>query len=240
MYTFDKVRTMQKWETHLHTKKGSRCGAVSPRKVAKIYAEAGYDGIVVTNHFNLSNFEEYFRGRKINWVDRYLKEYRLLKKHCEKYGVTVILGLEMSLVGDERRADKDGYSELLVFGVTPEQLRDYNLSLLYHTQEEFFDICENEGWICGQSHPFREGIIPLDFRYMHLLETYNGHTRHVNNNEIAVKTAEEYGLIPTDGSDFHIESDFGCGMLFPDDMVIKTESDFVAALRSRRGEFIKR
>ncbi len=231
---------MQKWETHLHTKKGSVCGAVSPRKVAKIYAQAGYTGIVVTNHFNLSNFENYFKGRKINWIRRYLKEFYALKKHCSKYKITVLLGLEMCLAGDEKRPGKEEYSELLVYGITPERLLDYNLSLLYHTQEEFFTICNQEGWLCGQSHPFREGTVPLDFNYMHLLETYNGHTRHVNNNEVAENTAKKYHLIPTDGSDFHQEKDFGCGMLFPDDMKIETEKDFVNALLSQKGIFILR
>ncbi len=231
---------MQKWETHLHTKKGSSCGEVPPRKVAKIYANAGYNGIVVTNHFNLANFENYFKGRKINWAKRYLKEYYLLKKHCKKYGITVLLGLEMCLVGDEPRPGKKGYSELLLYGITPEQLLDFGMSLVYHTQEEFFTICNELGWICGQSHPFREGTNPLDFKYMHLLETYNGHERHVNNNDIAKKTAEEYGLIQTDGSDFHIPCDYGCGMLFDDDCKIENETDFVAALRSGKGEFILR
>ena len=118
---------MQKWETHLHTKNGSGCGQVSTRNVAKIYAKAGYDGIVVTNHFNLTNFQSYYKGRKINWVGRFLKEYRSLKKHCAKYGITVLLGLEMCLAGDEYTKDKPEYSELLVYGITPEELDDASL-----------------------------------------------------------------------------------------------------------------
>ena len=231
---------MQKWETHCHSKKGSICGLVSTKKMAKIYAENGYNGIVLTNHFNISNFRNYFRGRKINWVRRYLDEYRSLKKHCEKYGITVLLGLEMCLEGDEPRLGKKGYSELLVYGITPEELDEFGLDLMYRTQKEFFELCNDCGWICGQSHPFREGTNPLDFQYMHLLETYNGHVRHVNNNDMAKSTAEKFGLIPTDGSDFHRNVDSGCGMYFPDDMKIETEKDFVAALRSGRGQFIYR
>lgn len=231
---------MQKWETHCHSKKGSGCGAVSTRKMAKIYAKAGYNGIVLTNHFNISNFEGYFKGRKINWVRRYLKEYYSLKKQAKKYGMTVLIGLEMSLAGDEPRQGKKGYSELLVYGITPKQLDEYGLDLMYRTQEDFYKLCDQNGWICGQSHPFREGTVPLDFRFMHFVEAYNGHTRHKNNNDLADKAAEEYELLKTGGSDFHQPHDYGCGMLFPDEMKIENEKDFVDAVRSGKGRIIYR
>ncbi|MBO4539536.1 MAG: hypothetical protein J5781_04610, partial [Clostridia bacterium] len=54
------------------------------------------------------------------------------------------------------------------------------------------------------------------------------------------KTAEEYNLIPIGGSDFHREEDFGCGLLFPDDVKIETEKDFAKAILSGKGVIIKR
>lgn len=232
---------MQKWETHLHTKKGSGCGQVSTRNVAKIYAKAGYTGIVVTNHFNLTNFRTYYKGRKINWVSRFLKEYRSLKKHCAKYGIKVLLGLEMCLAGDEYTKEKPEYSELLVYGVTPDELDDFGLNILYRTQKDFFDLCNQNGWICGQSHPFRtDNVKQLDFTLMHFLEAYNGHVRHDNRNDLAAQTAEKFNLIPIGGSDFHKPEDFGCGLLFPDDLKINTEKDFARAVLSGKGEIIYR
>ena len=232
---------MQKWETHLHTKNGSGCGQVSTRKVAKIYAEAGYNGIVVTNHFNLTNFRSYYKGRKINWVKRFLKEYRSLKKHCKKYGITVLLGMEMCLAGDEYTANKPEYSELLVYGITPEELNEFGLNVLYRSQKDFFDLCNSCGWICGQSHPFRtDNVKQLDFTLMHFLEAYNGHVRHDNRNDLAEETAKKYGLIPIGGSDFHREEDFGCGLCFPDEIKIETEKDFAQAVLSGKGVIIRR
>lgn len=232
---------MQKWETHLHTKKGSICGQVSPRNVAKIYAQAGYDGIVITNHFNLANFENYYKGRKINWVSRFLKEYRSLKKHCKKYGIKVLLGMEMCLAGDERTKDSPEYSELLVYGITPEELDDFGLNILYRSQKDFFDLCNQNGWICGQSHPFRaDNVKQLDFRLMHFLEAYNGHFHHENRNDLAARAAEEFNLIPIGGSDFHNSDGIGCGLLFPDDLKIENEKDFAAAVMSGKGRIIYR
>ena len=39
-----------KYELHCHTGAVSRCGRVEPEKIVEMYVEAGYNGIVVTDH----------------------------------------------------------------------------------------------------------------------------------------------------------------------------------------------
>ncbi len=231
---------MQKWETHLHTYKGSSCAKVKVKKIAKLYAENGYSGIVCTNHFNMANFESYYHGKKSLWIPKYLEEFYALKKACQKYGITVLLGLEMSLLSQQKERGKKGYTELLLYGITPEELLSYGVSLTKYTPEELFRFCNQRNWLLIQSHPFRTGVVLHDLTCLHGLEVYNGHPRHKNHNELALACAQEHRLLQTAGSDFH-EIDWAkSGMLFADDVPIHTEQDFVLAVRSGKFDIKRR
>ena len=46
------------YDLHVHTSNISPCGHVDAEEVARLYAQAGYTGIVVTNHY----WESYFRA----------------------------------------------------------------------------------------------------------------------------------------------------------------------------------
>lgn len=231
---------MQKWETHLHTIRGSGCGKVSARKIAKVYSKADYKGIIYTNHFNLACFENEYPCKKNNWVKRYVNEFKRLKSFCAVYGIKVLMGLELSLNGQEKRFRRPQYSEILLYGISPEQVLEYGLSLINQSQKSLFELAEKKGWIIVQSHPFRGNVVPLDFSLLHGLEVFNGNPRHDNHNEKAEEMAERFKLIKTSGSDFHQKNDIGCGMYFHDEVRIDTESDFAQALRSHKGELIRR
>ena len=43
------------YETHLHTKLGSACGKNTGKEMAIAHKEAGYAGIIVTDHFFYGN-----------------------------------------------------------------------------------------------------------------------------------------------------------------------------------------
>jgi len=231
---------MQKWETHLHTVRGSSCGKVSARKIASLYSKAGYSGIVYTNHFNFAVFERDYPCRKRNWVNRYVNEFKCLKNFCSDYNIKVLMGLELSLKGQEKRFNRPNYSEILLYGISPEQVLEYGLDLICQNQKSLYELAEQKGWILVQSHPFREKVIPLDFSLLHGLEVCNGNPRHDNQNEKAEEMADHFNLIKTSGSDFHQKNDIGCGMYFPDEVRIDNESDFARALRSQKGELIRR
>jgi len=46
-----------KYDTHVHTKEVSPCGKVPAIEVVKLYKDAGYHGIVITDHYCDSFFE---------------------------------------------------------------------------------------------------------------------------------------------------------------------------------------
>ena len=39
------------YETHCHTSEVSRCSHISGAELAEFYKSAGYDGIIITDHF---------------------------------------------------------------------------------------------------------------------------------------------------------------------------------------------
>ena len=48
-----------KLEMHAHTKGGSSCAQADENALARIYAEAGYGGVVLTNHCCEASFSLY-------------------------------------------------------------------------------------------------------------------------------------------------------------------------------------
>lgn len=54
-----------KFESHFHTKESSPCGKVSARSGIELYHKAGYNGIVVTDHFSQSVLQG---PKESNWL----------------------------------------------------------------------------------------------------------------------------------------------------------------------------
>ena len=83
-------------ETHLHTCHSSPCGKVEADTIARLYAEAGFHGIIVTDHFfhytcrphcwNIP-YGEYFKV--------FLEGYHQLCKAAEPYGLKIYKGAEV-------------------------------------------------------------------------------------------------------------------------------------------------
>ena len=49
---------MKKVDTHVHTCEVSRCGHVPGAEMARLYIQAGYDAILITDHFILPEVAE--------------------------------------------------------------------------------------------------------------------------------------------------------------------------------------
>ena len=68
---------MYQYELHCHTAGVSKCAHASPEEGAQIYIEAGYSGVVVTNHFNKYTFEDLPEGTAWDQViDYYLSGWQ--------------------------------------------------------------------------------------------------------------------------------------------------------------------
>jgi tyrosine-protein phosphatase YwqE len=187
---------------HLHTAGGSGCAQVEAEEIAKLYSEAGYGAIAVTNHYMKSVFENYYPPLSDKErITRYISLYERLQKCCAPYKIKVFLGMELNpecmntpLVAPA--------AEFLCYGMTPKFLYDYP-RLYEYTQKELFELFSKKGIAMFQSHPFRGQCVRGDVKYMHGLEVFNGHPFHISNNDLSEALAKENNLKGISGSDFH-------------------------------------
>lgn len=84
---------------HLHTVEGDAYADFSGAECVKMYHDAGYDGMVVTNHYE-ARFFDWFKDdledadhRGI--IDRFLRGYYNARNEGEKLGFTVLPGVEV-------------------------------------------------------------------------------------------------------------------------------------------------
>ncbi len=186
-----------KIEMHYHTKETSPCGQVPAANGIQLYKDAGYDAVVITDHF----CDGALGGRERNWddvVNDYLEGYRVALKQGQKIGVKIALGLEL-------RFPKSP-NDFLVYGVTEEFLRDNPFSYLL-SMTEFRELADRYGLIIVQAHPYRAYCYPEEPWFLDGIEVCNGNPRHNSNNDQALQYAVENGLFQTIGSDFHQEED---------------------------------
>jgi len=189
------MERLLKIEMHAHSKGGSGCASASPEDIASEFKSQGYDGLVLTNHICESEFNKYPGDTKTEKLDFYFSLYEDVRSACEKVGLKVFYGTEV-------RAKHDGFIEFMLYGFEKEFL--YNAPLLFTlTQKELFELCEREGVLMYQTHPFRRGVCLGDPKYMHGAEYFNGHVNHINNNADARKFIDQNNLLKTCGTDYH-------------------------------------
>ncbi len=131
-----------KTELHLHTFPVSACSEIRPDEAVEIYAEAGVDSIVVTNHLG-------------SWVrtsysaEEYLSDYYEAREAGERYGVNVILGAELRFDGSN--------NDYLIYGIDENDVD----TLGYYTASDiatFYKEFKNDRNVIIQAHPFRAGM----------------------------------------------------------------------------------
>lgn len=202
-----------KTEMHVHTSEVSPCACVKAKDIVVLYRQAGYDAIVVTDHFNNYVLEQY-KGSEKQKVERYLKGYLKAKEEGERIGLKVFFGIESHLLPE--RAD------FLFYGATPDFLLEYP-KLYELSQKEAFEVCCRHGILFLQAHPFRHQG-PRNPEYMHGMEVYNGNLRNPSHNALTAQFVRQYPqFILTSGSDFHMYEDVGCGGMFLPDISDETE-----------------
>lgn len=187
-------------EMHAHTFPHSMCGELSPQEVAELYAEKGYDGIVITNHFMgyCPGVErDYMPGdTKEEKLKYYLSGYEAAKAAGEKCGINVYLGLEI-------RFARENNNDYLIYGA------DSNIvSLCYDclegTLEDFRKNVRLDKSVFIQAHPFRDGMEYAAPELLDGVETFNMHPGQNSRVGFAARFAKENNIkIRTAGSDFH-------------------------------------
>lgn len=233
---------MYKLEMHLHTIHNSHCGQEEPADIAHAYAEAGYNGIVVTNHFNRTDLFGYVAqqfGSRLNVMSDYMRDYYELKDECAKRGIDVFFGLEAAPDFCTYYKYAPPYAEILVYGITPELLlRDGYDILNFENLKEFHDWAQKNGCLLVVAHPYRAICTEIDYSYVDGVEIANLHPYQNSHNEKAEEICSKLNLIPTGGSDFHARGCYGGGVLLK--RAPKDEKDLVEILKSRDYEVIKK
>lgn len=220
---------MYKYELHAHTAECDLAAHLGARELVRLYKEAGYDGLVITDHYfdlfyNLWFSDELAGLSHKQQVERWMKGYRTAREEGEKIGFTVLPGAEMRFDGHPNDYLLYGLREDFFYTV-PRLNELKNLSVLLALLPE--DVC------VVHAHPFRDGMVVETPRGLFGMEVYNGGTDKFRNS-LARQFAAHYGLAMTSGSDIHDMDRLAKGGIVTERR-IRTPEDLIAVLRS--GEY---
>lgn len=177
-------------ELHAHTFPASGCSDVTPRQMAEIYHSLGYDGLVVTNHF------QYKKERvKEEYIDAFFADLEETKRFAEPLGLKIYLGVEIRFT--------ENSNDYLIFGVNRKMLEDI-YDLLPLGIENFRKNYPMPDSLFIQAHPKRDGIELVDPALLDGVEAYNLHPSHNSRVGRAAVWSRKNGLDTIiAGSDFH-------------------------------------
>ncbi len=218
---------MYKIETHLHTKYISQCGQLSAEEILSIYAELGYAGICVTDHYNRTcmKYAGIDMDSSDSKIEEFLTSFRKLNEKAHKYNIKIYQGAEVRLDGSN--------NDFLLYGFQKELLAHPG-RLISGGLESFSLSCREQGALLVQAHPFRKGCNPVSPELIDGVEVYNGNRRHNSHNELAREYALTNKLLMLSGSDCHEIGDQGIGGLTCD---ILPENGFELANLIRQGRY---
>ena len=214
---------MYKYETHLHTKYASACASATGKDQALGYKNAGYTGIIITDHF--------FRGnscisRNLPWktrINMFCQGYEQAKEIGDQIGLQVFFGWEETFEGQD----------FLVYGLDKEWMLNHP-EMEYWTIKEQYETVNKNGGMVIHAHPFRDRpYIPkirLFPKLVNGVECYNA-CNHEEENRQAFLYAKKYELPITAGADSHHPDIIPCGIKVEE----KFESidDYIRLIKNR-------
>lgn len=222
---------MYKIELHLHTKYSSGCGQMSAKELIDGYLDAGYDAIVVTDHYNrdtyrMKNIDTTAPGDKLT---PFLEGYRKMMEEAEGRGIRIYRGAELRFDGS--------FNDYLLYNYPDELLEDPE-ALFTMGLHEFIKLSRAAGALLIQAHPFRVMCDPAEPADLDGIEVRNMHPGHNSRNHLAQALADEHPhLLQTGGSDCHQESHLGRGGILSETLP-KDEAELVTLLKSGKFEII--
>ena len=194
---------MFKIELHCHTDESSCCGKVPAAEIVQLYKDAGYDGIVITDHLSAVIDKPCWEES----VDYLMAGYKAALDAGEKLGVKIYFGSEIRF--------PDSPNDYLLLGISPKLIAE-NPFIYKTTLKDFRRFADANGILIVQAHPFRNPCTPAEALYLDGMEIFNGHIGHDSHNDLAEAYCAANELIPTAGSDCHYYHAVGtAAMLFP-------------------------
>lgn len=224
---------MGKFELHVHTKECDIVACSYAADIVKMYHDAGYDGLVITDHY-FSCFYDWFADELIGLSDRdvakrRLKGYYEAKNEGEKLGFSVLPGAEVRFDGT--------INDYLIYGLDEDFFLSCPVLNRLKNLEELKRVLPEEALIV-QAHPFRNKMTVCDPTPIFGIEVYNGGTEPFRN-EMAELFASHYEKAMTSGSDFHSSGALGRGGIFCEEK-ISCPQDLVRVLKSGNYRLIKK
>lgn len=218
------------YETHLHTAEASACATASAKEMVRTYAEAGYSGLIVTDHFFNGNTA--ISGR-LPWkerVEQFCRGYENALEEGRRLGFSVFFGWEYSYYG----------TDFLTYGLDKAFLLN-NPDILSWPLKDYLRRVRSLGGFITHAHPFRRAFYINDVRLfpeeVDAVEVINTSHTDPSFNAQAKAYAIKHHLLQTSGSDIHHTDKLtGGGMAF--DHQLHTIADFIAAVRSERYELL--
>ena len=196
---------MNKYELHAHTAECDRVAQHSGAEMVRLYADAGYSGMVITDHY-FSLFYEWFKDEFCpsdhkSIIDRYLRGYHSARNEAERIGFSLLCGAEV-------RFDNTS-NDYLIYGLEEDDL--YTLPILNRLKNlrELLAVLPDRA-VVVQAHPFRDNMTVVSPDLLFGVEAHNGRTSPFRN-KMARDYAEHYGKVMTSGSDFHKLKDLAKG-----------------------------
>ena len=188
-----------KYDMHVHTSPVSTCGDFSPEETVIKYANLGFDGFVLTNHFTPLSASKH--SSLSGFVSYYLNDYEEAKEYGKKYKVDVMLGLEIRF--------PENNNDYLVYRVDEDDVF-CAAQYLYTDYKTFYREFKNDRNIIIQAHPLRGSVTLCDLDYVDGIEVFNMHPGHNAQISLATKISKENPhLLVTGGTDFHHEGHQG-------------------------------
>ena len=134
-----------RYELHMHSREASLCAKESIHDMIHRYADLGYTGAVITDHF--------FRGntcidRNLPWdafVDEYSRGYYEGQETAQKLGFHLLFGVEEGYGGGK---------EFLAYGFEPAFLKE-NPQLRNADVPAWTEAVHSVGGVIIYAHPFR-------------------------------------------------------------------------------------
>ena len=183
------------YETHMHTCQASACGRSPGRDYIQKYIDAGYAGIIITDHFYRGNCRV---DRSLPWrefVNEFCSGYEDARNEGERRGLNVFFGWEENYDGDE----------YLIYGLDKAWMLAHP-DMPTWTRKQQYEIIRAAGGCVVQAHPFRarsyNHTIYLSHALCDAVEIFNA-ANEPRWNSLAARYAEIIGLPVTAGSDNH-------------------------------------
>lgn len=211
-----------KIELHAHTSEVSPCGRLTSRELIRLYRAAGYDCIVITNHFSEHAAKRLAESGRTDFSNFYHEEFEKAAELGRQAGLLVLCGYEVRF-----RVNANDY---LVYGMPREIIGDHD-RIFSMDAHSFGELARKRDFLFYQAHPFRDKMTVTDPADLFGIEVNNAHPRHDSRNDVAKKWAEKYHLHGIGGSDCHRTEDAGRAGILTEETVRNME-DLVRVLRN--------